>query len=780
MVNGNLRPHIGQANVRSVLESMLYGRVQQPNPLTSLLLVDVLLNQPDVPLTDDPRTFAIKYILVDLIAEHYQKHRWNLGLSATNADETLQDAYETIREAGRTQNQELLGWCVLFYRYVRVTLNLSPEMISQAMGVEDRTLRRYHTHALQRLTEALVEAEWRARQQQRRIRLHTSLPITVAVQLIGREADFNRLQNLLDVHPPHHIQITGAAGVGKTVLVQETIRQQIDDEQIDYLVWIDDPPSPDYVLQHVQEVLGLEGRVRLKAFTLENRLSIVLDNVEWSESTSVVDAFNSLSGATVYLISRTHLPFLLDFKHVLLGELDQESITQIVRGLTQEGDGADPYPLQIWQMVGGNPLAAKMATWGLKAYDVMTLDAEILAALFDRVYQSLDDAAQRAWIAFALMPLQVIYLEQLIRTWSGRVEQRAVFALIRSNVVEFDVSSQNCSMTMSGRRFIQGKCESLSTARLLLEDLLHTLEQQNDVFEVIEFILLTGWPKIDDHRYAAWVKRWVKDGIQHGHYAAWLTILKQYHERLEQLDVVLQIKQGVCLRHLSEWQQAEAILASAVQAAGEQGLFAEQGDALLELGILLRLQGQYTEAERLFEGAYRAANRFSNNDLRLALQLERAQMAVDQRDGEGARNLVVGLPLNTRVLALQAEAQLLLGDSTSAAGLAQQAIAFIGENPRFQGRLHDLIGRIYEQQGDVASAERFFALAVTLLEQEEDFAGLARARANLGAVLLRQQHFRESYDLLTRAESMLLWLGDRAALLVVRHNLNILRRRIAG
>lgn len=779
MPSGNSRPYISYQCVRAALESLLYVTAPpQPNMLESLLLVELLLTHPDTPHTDEPRAFAVKHILVDIITREYSKHRQNMGLHLPTDGETLEQVSLSIQEDRKTQNQELLSWSVLYYRYVCVNLNLPLEAISDRMGVEERTLRRYQKHAIRRLTEFLIDAEWRARQRERRLRLNAALPTVVPMFLVGRETQLASLQKMIEVSSPTHLYITGAAGVGKTTFVQEFVRRWIDADLIDHLVWVDNPPSAEYVIQYLCDALGLsETNIGLKEYSLHYRLAVILDGVEWTGADYSDTLIGNLSGAVVFLISRVYKPFLHYFKHFSLAELDERATIQLVHAVAGQNidtDLLEDYGRQVWRMIGGNPLAIKMSVQGLQIYDSVMVGT--LNPLFDHAYTTLDDFARATWIALSLFPSGAAKLQHLFEIWPLMVNQESVYILLRHHLAEFNAQTQTCSLTTTARQYIQQKCDTVLEIQPLLNDLLKPLDQNPIAFDVIEHILFEGWPRLSIEHRANWVKQLMHEGLKRERYVRWLMILKQAAIP----DYKLQVAQAVCLRHLADWQQAEHILLGILEETGEKGLFSEQGRPALELGILLRLRSQYEQAERYFSRAHKTAVRFGDHNLLHDVQLEYAQLAVDRRDGRVVEALLNNLPVTVRTLALQAESRLLLHDTNGTMRAVQQAMAMVGDNVRMRSRLNDLLGRLYEQQGDLTSAEYFFSIAVTALEQHDDAAGLARAQANLGAVLIGLKRHEDAYNLLTRAENVLLWLGDRAALLAVRHNLNILRRRIAG
>lgn len=779
MPNGNSRPRIDQQSVRAALEEMIYtSRLAPPNPLEQLLLVDQQLSRPDVPHLGEPRLFALRHLLTDIISREYETLRVKLGLEGSIPPPSAETAHEAIRKDVQTRNPELFGWSLLYYRFVQVHLNFTPEILSELTGFDERSLRRYQRHGIRRLTERLADAEWSVRRLQRRLRLTAGLPIVAHTRLLGREDHFRQVEQVLGAYPPYHIQVTGTAGSGKSAFVRECVRRLIDQDALDQVIWIDDPPSPEYVRQLLSEHLwSASAPIGLKQYTLENRLCVVLNHTErWKDEPGFHNLLADLSGAVVYMTSGVSQLFLTDCCHIVLEELreaDALALARISLGTGIDEEAAEDYSRQIWNSVGGNPLAIKLAARHAALYDPAVVTGNILQRLFDRTYDLLDAFAHATWIMLAMIP----------PGWSldhpalvGQGNQ--VLTLLQYHLAEFDSQTRTGFIPTVSQRYIQQRCDRSPETRAALDSLLERLDSASDdsCFDVVEHILFTGWPLLSVDRYRRWTSRFVAEGIRRGHFARWLTITQRCEQQTQVLDFDVELAQAVCLRQLAEWPKAEQKMIRLVEETGAKASFVEQGRALLELGILLRLRGQYEQAERMFDRVSRTAVRYANDDLLNVVRLEHAQLAIERGDGQTANTLLQDAPLSSRVLALKAEANLLSGNLQSAFEQIQRALTLAEGNRRTVGRLYVLMGRLYERQNDFDSAQDFLNQAVTILEQEDDFAGLARANANLGSVFIQLHRYREANDVLIQAEKMLLWLGDRVALLAVRHNLNVLRR----
>jgi hypothetical protein len=130
------------------------------------------------------------------------------------------------------------------------------------------------------------------------------LPCAAPVRLVGRERTWAQLQRLLAGAPPKHVQITGAAGIGKTALVQEAVRQQIDAGQIGHLIWVARPRSVQEVLACAQTALPCALSLREYSGLLP--VALVLDGIErlGAEATGLERLLDELGMVLVYLTSR--------------------------------------------------------------------------------------------------------------------------------------------------------------------------------------------------------------------------------------------------------------------------------------------------------------------------------------------------------------------------------------------------------------------------------------------------------------------------------------------
>ncbi len=153
---------ISQEAVRDALGNLVYSTTQHSaSPLIYLTVVDEVID--DWPCSPQSREFALAALLVDFIIDHFAAQCRCFNLPTPETWATQSDALIAITTQAQTLSVELVGWGWLYAHFVRVELAISPQLFSQAAGIDLRTLRRYQQHTIARLTLCLIEHERAAR-----------------------------------------------------------------------------------------------------------------------------------------------------------------------------------------------------------------------------------------------------------------------------------------------------------------------------------------------------------------------------------------------------------------------------------------------------------------------------------------------------------------------------------------------------------------------------------------------------------------------------------------
>jgi tetratricopeptide (TPR) repeat protein len=776
MRNGDI--HVSQKAVSDALESLVYStRPPELNSLAWLLLVDQTISDPALPPSPHAREYGLKAVLVGLITRALQEGRRAFGLEPPDERAPLVEVRRQIAADAATHSADLLSSSLLYHRFVRVDLGLSLEDISQIIGADARTLRRYQSYGIRGLTHRLIEAERDARREGRRRRLYAALPIPVPQPLYGRDVWLNEAEARLNVTQPRHLLVTGAVGMGKTAFVMALLRRQIDADLLDQIVWIDAPKSVDDVRGQVAERILREGGSGLRETLLVYRTAIVLDELDalLADLDALLKLLADLSAADVYLINTTvvNLPAL----HLPLPELDIVATAALVRaslpvGLREGEEFVGELAAAAQETVGGNPEAIILLAQRLEFAEWETARAAAQARVFEQALARLDGKALTFACALALCPRGAAALEDAIALWPDYVSADGAEGLLANHLAE----------RIHGRYWLAaGLLDYLRTHRagevrtmleLLSPDPTHITDGALTLFE---HLLLTDAIPLDSARREAWIMQLCRVGLARGRYARWRTLLESVSPDV--LD--LRIAYGGCLRRLGEWLAAETVLRDAAATSGSRGLFAEQTRALLEWSIAARYRGDYRTAAALLAQVERTLKRRPDLAMQEMLQLELAQMALDEGRGADALRMLSGLEVTPRVLAMQSEAYLLLGDWTACRKAAERGIGMLNSRTGLLARLYTALGRGYQGIQDIDSAYHCMSVAVTVLEQLEDIHALARAQSNLAALCLPLGYYDDAGRLLANAARLQRDLGDQVGLAATRHNQRLLDEHLA-
>jgi hypothetical protein len=145
-------------NVRLVL---LHPFSSDPKPtvLEQLRIVDERVANQFFPDNAFGRRMALVDILVSIITDQLQHHRQAMDIPCQPSDKTLQQAFMTIDSDVKTDNPYLIGWSWVYYRFVRLDLNINQQMYVKCAHLDDRTIRRYQGVTFARMATLLSAQE---------------------------------------------------------------------------------------------------------------------------------------------------------------------------------------------------------------------------------------------------------------------------------------------------------------------------------------------------------------------------------------------------------------------------------------------------------------------------------------------------------------------------------------------------------------------------------------------------------------------------------------------
>jgi hypothetical protein len=359
--------NITQHNVKAALDALLYsGHPKAPSPLERLSLVDQAIMDANLPPSPHNRVLALNHTLTSVISDTISKQRRALNLLPSVNNASLTDALAAIAKDVKTDNPELIAWSWLYYRYVRTDLNISTSTFKRIAYVDERTLRRYQRHAIWRLTVQLIERESTVRRAHQKRRLYTRLPTASSRVLYGRTDALNHVENLLGNFCPYHFQVIGDAGIGKSVFVQEAIRRLIDEENIDHLIWINNPTSVRQIYRRLSGYIHEQGlHLSIRDYVSCYSVAVVLDSVDKlvNDIKNVEYLFADLSTAVLYMTMQTSFSTSNVIGRVVLSPLDLSDAGFFIQDLLRLEYVKDQLSLNekqisnIWKRTQGNPRA---------------------------------------------------------------------------------------------------------------------------------------------------------------------------------------------------------------------------------------------------------------------------------------------------------------------------------------------------------------------------------------------------------------------------------------
>lgn len=782
-----ITPYISRENVSSALSSLIHSsRDLKSNGLRHLLLVDLLLINPALPPGDNMRDYALKEVLVSTIISALSEHRAVFLLSPINQTASVDAVRYEIADTVEQGSTNLTIWSLLYYRYVRVDLNFSVEALSEVLAIHSRTISRYIEDGTELLKERLISAELAARQVHNRRRLYAALPYPVPVRILGREHLFQQVRELLGVISPFHILVTGKSGIGKTTFVQEVLRQEIDADRIDQLIWIENPSSVHFARQLIRESFQVDNQIfSIREYLALYRLVLVLDGISAlaTEQTEFEELLRELGAASVFLINPIPVSISGLGTHITLPEISLDAAYELVSELLpgREVDEKHEYTHILYNQFGGNPLAFRLGTGFLTAnQSFRSVQNQLSDSLTLHLFTSLGLDAQRAWCVLSLLS-SGIGKEELLAVWG--IEYSTLLAMFQLGLLE--MFEDAVFISSNARDFIREHYNQKSPVRQLVDSIveeisLENLQASSGVFDLVELALVIEFPQLSEKTRNKWIHASWKEGLKRNHWSRWRIILEQHFARNTSNDHSLLLPYAMCLRRLGEVIEAEKLLHELIVEKGRLGQFLEQSQALIEWSVLVRQQGKFESAASTLQQVKRYAERRQDKDLLRTVEFQRAEILVQQSRADEALEILMHLPQNAAVLSLQSEAQLVLGNYELCRQFALQALEMMTNSKASQAKLYTIMGKSYEEENEHKQMRQCFSMAVTQFERLDDLFSLARSETNLAVSLMFDGQFGDAEILLSRSEIIQERLGDALGLSVTKHNQRVLAGYIAN
>ncbi len=793
-------PLFDESTVHHALECLRQARPPGDTPLRRLVWVQERIDRHSPTVSPIELDVALGEALTSLIEENLGRLRAVQGLPTDPAGDR-EAALDRLRDDFAQANTELEAWSLLYYRYVRLDLDLQVQQIARTLNLTPRQARRRLGYGYRRLAEAISRLERAARAANRRLWLALKLPPPSYTRLFGsHEARTALVERLLEASPPHAIVLTGPGGIGKTALAHAAARRLIDEERFADFAWLtlEEPTAYPTLLAALARELGYPHLAEADPATLEAALGVRLGS---APTLIVLDGADHLADrdALIARLSALVAPGRLDAQsapgrlllttrqrpapgtpiHLLpVGPLSRDAFAALLRDEARRRRLSRSRLLDektidaIYRAVGGNPLAGRLIVGQLATLPrervldnlpaLETAGGErLFDALFMPTWETLGETAQLAALALTLLPFEGAYWHDLhdLLDLPGEDLDQALRELVAGSFVDVRDDTPRYVMPTLARSFVREQAQRPPWAdpyRRLLHKAIPHREEDTEAPADAPGVIARMVSLLHRQAEAGEPPEALTDLVvelapvarRSGQWLIWrdvliyvVTHLRQSEARPRDLACALR-ELGIVHRWLGDADAAEEALREAVVISGEQGDFVGQAEALLEAGQLYEALGQTGPAYEAYQRAAAAGHRYD-------------ELALRRR----ALNGLAGLALSN---SLVEEALALLDEALETFG---------GEPP--DGQTLAALGAAYLQAGDADQAIVCQQQALDRFREAGDLPGQARAHMRLGMAHNQAGRPDDAFYHLQEGFSLMRALGDVLGLARLLTNLGV-------
>jgi hypothetical protein len=263
------------------------------------------------------------------------------------------------------------------------------------------------------------------------------LPIPTYSRLFGVEAYLERLLHYLQAQDQYAIiSLQGIGGIGKTSLANYGVRCFVQQTPaLHDLIWISAKQeylteagirgnqsriSLESLFDELGKKIDLMGVLRLPLDQKIDRLAaalraqpylVVIDNLETVEDfQGIVPWLEQLAQPSKFLLTtREYVPALTTVALLRLGELDRESSLALIQDVAQQKGVDYGAAEQVYELVGGNPLAIILAVSQMQYLPAKTIFQGIRLGAAEDIYRYI---YWKAWMALNDRARQVLFAIQ--------------------------------------------------------------------------------------------------------------------------------------------------------------------------------------------------------------------------------------------------------------------------------------------------------------------------------------------------------------------------------
>jgi hypothetical protein len=767
--------------VRHALDSIIQSADE--SPLEYLLCVENHITHHEIVRVGYSRRMALQDILTEFI-ENNIRHRLflkNTGVSfgvqaAHNQDDINAIIYIAVKEG----DSILLGLLWMYCRYIRIEFNLQRVEFARLVGIDDRTLRRYHRQAIQVITDHLVRHEMACWQQYKQTALLYNLPNRGRVIQIDRESEHKVALEMLEKCSPSHLLVRGDRGIGKSTFAENLVVTLIEKQMVEKVIWISNPDSVEAIHDTIAQEVLVPGMHRpMLPLPQMHKLIIVIDGIEKLSASDMAELLKELQDFQLIITSNHPLPEWR-FCSICLDPLSHEDVLIYLDYLkSQFFNSYTDDVLTIlrleWPKVGGNPLGLRNLLVNLSTSSIQDAFSETGNELYEQLLAGYSISDLMSGYIKAIFPEISWDIDLTLGSPMTSSMSWNSFAQLTPSVTldrKLDFTSTSIYIKLLTQILIQSP-ESWSQVQLVIEYLLASQYKEKNIYALVTLIentLSFARNVENDAWYSDLVKRTWPLAVKVGRWAQWVTIIK--HAMLFQSnsdELILGL--AVCMRHLHK-REVEDLLLSLIWNCGQNGKFGTQSEARLQYAMFLRGNGFYDQAKQII--IHLRVNKSSgfSLDFNKRLELELIFLLIEMGHVEEARQTLAHLnEQDARVLMLRLELASLMNQRDEVRQLARVILADSSIGNTTLARVHIMLGSI-EHKRSPALALEHLTLAYTLLcRSREHSIYQIRVLSNIGGILLTLGRLEEANEILSEVNLIQTQVGDRVGLAASEYNL---------
>ena len=653
-----LKPIISLESITTALKTLDYssqGKLEN-HALESLQVIDFNLQTSNRPLAENIRTWMLGKILVDFVTTALNETRQYFNLVPISLNQSRKNETKLLSEVSQLESPELLGWSILYVRYVRPELGFSIQEIAYFLHINERTVRRYQDIAIKKLRDFLIEAEWQTREEQQSAYLRSQIPHQI-VDVVGRDDELNNIFSHLNQKFSFPIRLSGETGIGKSAICAHVAYKLIDEKKIDYLIWLRQPSDMEAIQTKIWNIISPhEIQNHWREILEHQKLLIVIEDADELLDTSAwSDLLVDLQNAYVLITSEKPSLHVLNVYSIHLKPLSMQ-FASILLTRFFANCFSDHQTEVIVETAFGNP--RKIIEIGQRSVQDAERLEEVLETIHDEHFNVLtfEDKLIILLNTFSKHGIDKRLLE-IVLNITPAMSLRYEFLLEKGSLVYLSDSYIN---------YIKNRLHQDPELQLMAKDLIYQLIE-NVAQDLTVFTVLLDCIESDFYSWDRAIIQNILESIDVsqiliGDVFRWRSIYLKYFglDGAQNLKLsMLAYKHGVALRRIHHV-DSEVYLISLIEFFGKNGLFELQVQVSFELALLYHNSASFKKAIKIYNHINQSLPQYASAEILSSIQLQYARIAIMRHNVEDALGILQGCNLdNSEVLILFCEAQFL-------------------------------------------------------------------------------------------------------------------------